>query len=198
MEMDVAHHRSQNTPSAPSGLDISTRHLVDAIQELSLAKDLPTIQRIVRTAVRKMTNADGASFVLRDDGNCYYADEDAIAPLWKGKRFPMETCISGWVMLNKRPVAIDDIYQDPRIPADAYRPTFVRSLVMTPIRTIDPIGAIGCYWSVVRQPESWEIDLLQALADSTSVAMASLASSDEQVKSRTQDLEVAKNAIESL
>ena len=25
-----------------------------------------------------------------------YADEDAIGKLWKGQRFPMSTCISGW------------------------------------------------------------------------------------------------------
>ena len=38
---------------------------------------------------------------------------------------------------------IPDIYVDPRIPADAYRPTFVKSLVMVPIRIKAPIGAIA-------------------------------------------------------
>jgi hypothetical protein len=54
--------------------------------------------------------------VLRDNGYCYYADENAISPLWKGKRFPMEACISGWAMLNRKPAVIEDIYQDARIP----------------------------------------------------------------------------------
>ena len=58
--------------------------LIGAVQELSLARDLATIQRIVRAAARELTGADGATFVLRDNGYCYYADENAISPLWKG------------------------------------------------------------------------------------------------------------------
>jgi len=64
--------------------------LLGAVQESSLARDLAAIQRIVRTTARELTGADGATFVLRDNGYCYYADEDAISPLWKGRRFPIE------------------------------------------------------------------------------------------------------------
>lgn len=71
------------------------------MQELSLARDLDAIMAIVRRAARELTQADGATFVLREGAQCYYADEDAVAPLWKGKRFPLEACISGWVMLNR-------------------------------------------------------------------------------------------------
>jgi signal transduction histidine kinase len=157
--------------------DVYTRgmeRLVTVAQELSLARSLEDVQRIVRTAARTLTGADGATFVLRDGDKCFYADEDAIAPLWKGLRFPMTACISGWAMLNARPVAIEDIYSDSRIPADAYRPTFVKSLVLVPIRTANPIGAIGNYWARQRQPTAAEIKLLQALADSTSIAMANV------------------------
>ena len=62
----------------------SVQRLLQAVQELSLARTLPDIQRIVRTAARELTGCDGATFVLRDGDMCYYADEDAIAPLWKG------------------------------------------------------------------------------------------------------------------
>src|SRR3569623_657883 len=66
--------------------------LLQAVQELSLARSLADVQAIVRTSARELTGCDGASFVLRENGYCYYADEDAIAPLWKGSRFPMELC----------------------------------------------------------------------------------------------------------
>ena len=91
--------------------------------------------------------------------------------MWKGLKFPMSACISGWAMLNKQPAVIPDIYQDSRIPHDAYRPTFVKSLVMVPIRSLDPVGAIGNYWATERTPTGEEIALLQSLADATSVAM---------------------------
>ena len=140
-------------------------------QELSVAKDLDAIMAVVRTAARDLTGADGATFVLRDGDLCFYADEDAVSPLWKGKRFPLETCISGWAMLNGKSAIIEDIYADPRIPADAYRPTFVQSLAMVPIRTSNPVGAIGNYWATRHRATEGQVKLLCALADLTSVAM---------------------------
>lgn len=145
--------------------------LVETVQKISLARDLESIMAVVRTTARNLTGADGATFVLRDNGLCYYADEDAIAPLWKGQRFPMSACISGWAMLNKQPAIIEDIYKDERIPIEAYRPTFVKSLVMVPIRTIDPVGAIGNYWAHQHAPTTEEVELLQSLADIASVSI---------------------------
>jgi diguanylate cyclase (GGDEF)-like protein len=159
------------SPPTPRSADETLRLLLETVGELSLVRRLEDVQRIVRTAARKLVQADGASFVLRDAGSCFYADEDAISPLWKGQRFPLETCISGWAMLNRSAVAIEDIYADPRIPHDAYRPTFVESLVMVPIRTADPLGAIGMYWATRHQSTPEEIHLAQALADSTAVAL---------------------------
>ena len=147
------------------------RMLVAAIQELATARSHGEIQRIVKTSARRLVGSDGATFVLRDGPRCFYVDEEAISPLWKGQRFPIEACISGWAMRHGRPVAIEDIYADPRIPHDAYRPTFVQSLVMVPIRQHDPVGAIGNYWAHQHRATDEEIELLQALADSTAVAM---------------------------
>ena len=76
--------------------------LLRAANELSLARDLQTVTAIVAGAARELTGADGATFVLREGEQCYYADEDAIAPLWKGRRFPLSACISGWVMEYRR------------------------------------------------------------------------------------------------
>jgi signal transduction histidine kinase len=145
--------------------------LVGVVQELSFARDVASIMAIVRDAARYLTGADGATFVLRDGDKCYYADESAISPLWKGQRFPMSACISGWVMLNAKSTVIPDIYKDPRIPADAYRPTFVKSLAMVPIRHDAPIGAIGNYWARLHTPTDEQVAILQSLADTTSVAL---------------------------
>jgi GAF domain-containing protein len=147
------------------------QRLLRAVQELSMARSLADVQAVVRTAAREITGCDGATFVLREGDLCHYADEDALSPLWKGKRFPMSACISGWAMLTRQSAVIPDIYVDPRIPHDAYRPTFVKSLVMVPIRQLDPIGAIGNYWATARAPTDDEVALLQSLADATSVAL---------------------------
>ncbi|HEY9045063.1 MAG TPA: ATP-binding protein [Ohtaekwangia sp.] len=177
----------------------SMKLLVDTVQELSLARDLETVMRIVRTAARKLTGADGATFVLRDGNFCFYADEDAIGPLWKGSRFPISICISGWAMLNKKAAVIEDIYVDDRIPVDVYRPTFVKSLAMVPIRTINPIGAIGNYWAEQHIPSEEEVTLLQSLADITAVTLENVnvySELEQRVKDRTQQVESANKELQ--
>ncbi len=146
-------------------------HLIQVVQELSLAREIPKIAEIVRVSARSLTGADGATFILREGEQVHYFDEDAIAPLWKGRRFPMESCISGWAILHREQVCIEDIYQDARVPHDAYLPTFVKSLAMTPVRKVQPLAAIGVYWAQRHRTNDTELSILQALADSTSIAL---------------------------
>lgn len=152
--------------------------LLQVVQSLSAAHDLDTVMDITRHSVRELIGSDGATFVLKDNGYCYYAEEDAISPLWKGSRFPMEQCISGWVMINKTPAIIEDIYLDSRIPIDAYKKTFVKSLATVPIRISSPIGAIGCYWGDKHNATSEEVKVLQVLADTAGIAMENISSQD--------------------
>jgi signal transduction histidine kinase/CheY-like chemotaxis protein len=144
--------------------------LIRVVQRLSSCRELSAVMAVLREAARDFTGADGITVVLREEDVCYYAEENAVAPLWKGRRFPMKSCISGWCMMHRKQVAIADIYADPRIPHDVYRPTFVKSLAMVPIRSEDPIGAIGAYWADQHQATPDELQILQALGDSASLA----------------------------
>ncbi len=173
--------------------------LIRVVQDLSFARDLSAIQEIVRSAARALTGADGATLVLREGNECHYLDEDAVAPLWKGKRFPVQTCISGWSMLNRRAAVIPDIYTDARIPIETYRPTFVKSLVIVPIRSIEPIGAIGSYWATPHEATQEEVRTLQALADATALALENVrnyAQLEQRVQERTRKLEAAREAAQ--
>jgi len=174
--------------------------LVAAVRDLSLARDLATIQDITKRAARELTGADGATFILRDGDKCFYADEDAIAPLWKGGRFPMTACVSGWAMMHRAAVVIPDIYDDPRVPTEAYRPTFVKSMAMVPIRAAAPIGAIGNYWATEHPATTEEVRLLQALADSTSIALENVqvyGELERRVEQRTAELQAAYRELEA-
>lgn len=163
--------------SALTNMDVTVTPadaLIGAVKKLAFAESLPSISDIVTTTARSIAGAHGTTFVLRDLGEkdlCFYYDEDAISPLWKGMKFPSESCISGWSMHQKEQVSIPDIYKDGRIPHDAYQPTFVKSLVMTPVRREDPIAAIGTYWSEEHTATPEELILLQTLADVTAVAL---------------------------
>ena len=112
----------------------------------------------------------------------------------------MSACVSGWVMLNKQHVVIEDIYADQRIPADAYRPTFVKSLAMVPIRAESPIGAIGNYWASPHRATPEEIEVLQALANTTAVAIEDVqlyAGLEHRVLERTLQLEQTNRELEA-
>jgi GAF domain-containing protein len=174
--------------------DVRLGRLVQAMQALASAKEFSEVTTVVRQAARYLADADGATFVLRENRECFYVDEDAIGPLWKGRRFPLQVCISGWVMLNKQQAAIPDVYQDQRVPHDAYRPTFVKSLLMTPIRSKDPIGAIGVYWAAEHSPRPEETETLQTLADATAIAISNV----QLYRELSQQVESYKRLAEEL
>ena len=181
-----------SSPPEPDGSS-----LTDVVRALADARTVDDVAALVRSVARQLTGADGATFVLREGDECHYVDEDAISPLWKGQRFPVSACISGWAMQHREVAVIEDIYLDDRIPHDVYRPTFVKSLVMVPVRTEDPIAAIGTYWSVTRQPTADELRLLQALADTTAIALqnALLYRQLDTVHARTADLTDANDQL---
>jgi GAF domain-containing protein len=132
---------------------------------LMAAGQLEDVQQVVKVAARELAHAHGATFVLLDRDMCYYADEDSMSPLWKGQRFPVSDCISGWAMIHRTAVSIADTRRDVRIPQEAYRPTFVRSLAMVPMLATEPVGAIGVYWARPGQPDPNVVAALQRLAD---------------------------------
>ena len=148
--------------------------LGDAIQALASASTVVDVTAIVRVAARALTDADGVTFVLREGDQVYYADENAIGPLWKGRRFPMSACVSGWVIARGTAVAIPDVYADARVPQQAYRPTFVRSMAMVPVRTGDTIAAIGAYWASRHEATAQELRILEVLAEASGRALARL------------------------
>jgi GAF domain-containing protein len=148
--------------------------LGEAIDQLAAATALSDITRIVREAARQLTGADGVTFVLRDGDLCHYADESAIRPLWKGRRFPMSQCVSGWVMQHNEPVVLADVYADERVLHSAYRPTFVQSLAMVPVKQAEVCAAIGAYWASSHRATEHELRILEVLAEASARALARL------------------------
>ena len=143
----------------------------DLDQRLARVRTVPELADVVRTFARTAADADGATFVLREGDRCFYADEDSIAPLWKGQRFPIATCISGWAMIHDQVVVVPDITVDERIPLAAYRPTFVQSLMMVPVGRGAPVAAIGAYWARVHRAGEEEQRRLLAVADAAAAAL---------------------------
>ncbi|RVT93896.1 ATP-binding protein [Sphingomonas crocodyli] len=190
-----------------TGLSVAERwtHFGDAVEQLSSARTMDAVVAILRRNARRIVGADGIAVVLRDDDKCHYVAEDAKAPLWAGQKFPAETCVSGWAMIHNETAIIPDVERDPRVPFEAYRPTFVRSMAMVPIGRPDPVAAMGAYWSETGDPSDNEIALLEALARSASTAIENMrligslealnANLGERVAERTAELEKAQEIL---
>ncbi|TWI52493.1 PAS domain S-box-containing protein [Pseudomonas duriflava] len=165
------------------------RLLSEAIEKLPSAQSLEALMSIIGNATREISGADGVSIVLRENDECFYATEIASKPLWKGKRFPLEACISGWAMINRQTAIIADILNDSRIDRELYYPTSVRSLVMVPlISEKEGIAAIGAYWSREYTPVPSEIATLEALARSAGAVLKRL-EADQALRTLNETLE---------
>jgi two-component system CheB/CheR fusion protein len=148
--------------------------LMEVVEDVSAANSLEDLQSRLCKATRRIADADGVTFVMRDGAFCHYMAEDAVSPLWRGRRFPLVSCISGWCMLEGKAAVISDITVDLRIPQEAYKPTFVKSLVMTPIGVKDPIAALGVYWAKHVEPSRATIRMLEMVAHSAANALAAV------------------------
>ena len=126
----------------------------EAMEALAGARSIDAIVNVLRAFARRAVGADGIAVILREGDLCHYIAEDSMAPLWAGQRFPACNCVSGWAMRHGQTVVIPDIFNDARVPVDAYERTFVRSMVMVPIGRMEAtaaVGALGGAWEAAEE-----------------------------------------------
>jgi signal transduction histidine kinase len=183
--------RGEQLPDDNAGKDLARRfrhsqQLTEVNHALVGVFDFDAVTRVICEAVRRLLGSDGATFVVRDGAQVHYVNEDAIAPLWKGQRFPIEACVSGRAMLAAQPQVIDDIYADPSVPHAAYRPTFVTSLALVPVGPGLPVASIGAYWAGRHAVNAYELDLMCSLASAADLALAGVRAYEEARRGRAE------------
>ncbi|WP_163994875.1 GAF domain-containing sensor histidine kinase [Pyxidicoccus caerfyrddinensis] len=169
-------------------------------RELGNAETDADVIAVIRRAARKWVGCDGVTFVIRDGAECFYVDEDAIGPLFKGRRFPLTACVSGWCMMNGKRTVIPDVFADPRVPVEAYAPTFVKSMAMVPVGQGDVSAAIGAYWQLRVEPTSDQLARLDSLATVVASCLQNIAlrrSLERQVAERTVELRAANTQLQA-
>ncbi len=157
------------------------------------ARSVEEVVAVLRDTARAAIGAEGVAVVIEDGGYCSYVAEDSVSPLWQGQSFPADHCISGWVMRHDQTVAIPDVHKDPRIPQDAYAPTFVKSMVMVPIGSPNPVAALGTYWSDVHEHDLDTINRLESLARLATIAIENARLT--QARNRATALGAAQNRV---
>lgn len=148
--------------------------LAAAAKSLAAARSVDDIVATLCKTARDIVGSDGIAVVLREGDLCHYVAEDAIEPLWRGARFPVTECVSGWAMLNRRTAVIPDLESDPRVPQIAYRRTSMRSLAMVPVGAPEPVAALGAYWCAFVEPDDSTVRRLEILAQVATIAFERL------------------------
>lgn len=175
--------------------------LFDIVEQLSLARTVEDVTGIVTRAARTLTQAEGSAFVMREQGEVCYVDEDVPEPLWRGRRHGLNGCLAGWTIQNAHVAVVEDIYTDLRVPIEFYASTFIRSMVMVPVRTASPLGAVGAYWAAPRRASDDEVELLQALADTAVVALENVQATSElerRLQDRTREARVLRDELSAV
>jgi two-component system CheB/CheR fusion protein len=162
------------TPYGSSGA-IHAPDIGLAAHALRTAETPEEIVTVIRASARRKGDVDGVTFVVREGDNCTYVAEDANGPLWTGSTFPLSMCITGHCILSTRTIVVPDIYLDPRIPHEAYRPTFVKSLLVVPIGRPQAIAAVGFYWARTGAVDAPTVTFLEALAAAASESLTACA-----------------------
>ncbi|WP_443747345.1 sensor histidine kinase [Asticcacaulis solisilvae] len=146
--------------------------LVPVVEVLSHARTIDAVAGVVTDFARRIAESDGATFILREDGDMgHCVAESAETPQFTGRRFPLESGMTGRVILSGEPVIIGDINNHPWVKPGTYDPEVLTSLAIVPIRRTAPIGAVCIYWrGRSHVPTTEALGVLQALADVTSVA----------------------------
>jgi hypothetical protein len=148
------------------------RKLNETMSALAAVVSLEDLVAVLCAGGRAIAASEGVTVIRREGDLVAYIGEDAINPLWTGKRFAMEACISGLAILENQPIHIPDIYADPRVPHSAYRPTFVRSMAMYPIGLTASVMAVGAYWREAREIDTGTSALLATLARMAGMALS--------------------------
>lgn len=185
------------SPQAPSGFD----EVLTVLSDVSHIKVYDDITATLKTASKRLLHCDACSIIMRAGDDCHYIDEDSEQPLWKGMKFPLDHCITGWAIKHGSTVVIPDIYDDARVPADLYRHTPIQSLMVAPLKNQNVQGAISVYWSKHHNPSAAEIHILDTLADIASLVFDFFMLQTElekTVSARTLELDTANQKLADL
>lgn len=171
--------------------------LIRVLERLARASTFDDVVAIVRSDGRAVAHADGVTFVLRDGEQSHYLTENAILPLWQGRRFPLSECVSGWCIINGTSAVIPNVYEDARVPSDAYRPTFVSTMVMVPVG-VPAVGAIGFYWSRPHTPAPELVLQLEELSRAAGAALERVQAEPQKVAPTHDDVLIEAETVNRL
>ena len=157
--------------AASPDVPFSPSDFVRCVRGITSARSATDVFFNATSAARKLTNTDGASFAIRVGGRCHHLSEDEIEPLWEGQNPSLDDDIFGWCIDNRQTVSIMDVGHDSRISNNFFEDTLVHSLLIVPVGSGSPLGALGVFWTYRHPASIQEIEVIQSLAHAAAGAL---------------------------
>ncbi len=92
------------------------RRLIEIARDLASTLDLDTLLKRIVHAAADLTGAEAASILLYDESARrlhFQVATNMDEPTMRGLLVPMDS-IAGWIVLNRKPVCVANVHQDPR------------------------------------------------------------------------------------
>ncbi|MBY5353630.1 hypothetical protein HFO94_08775 [Rhizobium leguminosarum] len=118
---------------------------------------------------------------------------DAFDPLWIGRRFPVDACVSGLSIASNEKVIVHDIAQDERTLNTIYEGTFVRAVSVVPLSS-PGLSAIGFYWAEPHTPTDNELEMVEVLGRVASTTLSLLTENTRPALAQ-RDAELARDEL---
>jgi signal transduction histidine kinase len=153
------------------------QRLIEISHDLASTLDLEELLDRIGQAAADLCFAEAASILLYDEANrkLYFQSATNLeTPLMKGLIVPVDTSIAGWVVMERKPVIINDAQQDPRHFKQIGEATKVQtdSLLAVPLITKDKVvGVLEAINKLSGQFSTEDQELLLTLGSQAAVAI---------------------------
>lgn len=118
----------------------------------------------LRASAREIAGADGIAIVRREGDEVVCLTENAVAPLWSGRRFPINTCVSRRPLIEGVPVVVHDLDHDVEVRERDNLPPFIKSIAVYPLGGAPLPMALGIHWYAANAVERMALDRIARLA----------------------------------
>jgi len=145
-------------------------------QTIAQGAYLREILQLIVTMTAEMVGSKVCSLMLLDDKTKELKIEatQSLSEEYRSKPpVRLRASVSGRAILEKRPIEVEDVTQDPQYgyPAIAKKEN-LRSLLVVPMFAKEkPIGVLNCYTTLVHKFTGDEIQLVQAVSNQAAVAI---------------------------
>lgn len=152
--------------------------IIEISQTLNTTLSLePLLEAIIQAAV-ELTDTEGCAVMMLDEDKRVLRVCVATGPnreLLRGRAVPLENSIAGWILLENKPVLVENPQEDPRFYSEMDQQTDfeTRSIVGVPLQARGKvIGVLEAVNKKSDQAMTWtDVELLNILADQAAVAI---------------------------